>query len=197
MQDLTEQFWGNYRGHAGFGFAAESWDIAEIVLAEFNQTYASVRQMRGVLDGLTIAGMQRNCRTAMAEIVALMSKQCVDDFEIRFLQELQSACARLLHEDIAWYAKPTRSHFVELGGERERQDAMLMQVERHYFGRTNCLNAVRGPAGSGVMRPIGRASEQIDQILASQSVANHASIAFDSSSCGTSVMIFGLISTAC
>ena len=31
------------------------------------------------------------------------------------------------------------------------------------------------------MRPIGRAIEQIDKIRASQSVANHASIAFDSS----------------
>jgi len=135
MQDLTEQFLGNYREHAGFGFAAESWEVPEIVLATFNQSYASIRQMGGVLDGLTIAGMQKNCRAAMAEIFALMSKQCVDDFEIRFLQELQNACARLLSEDTAWYTKPSRSHFVKLGGERERQDAMLMQVERHYFGR--------------------------------------------------------------
>jgi hypothetical protein len=50
------------------------------------------------------------------------------------------------------------------------------------------------------MRPIGRAIEQIEQIdkiRASQSAANHASIAFDSSSRTISVMIFGPISTAC
>ncbi len=47
------------------------------------------------------------------------------------------------------------------------------------------------------MRPIGRANKPIDKIRASQSVAYHASIAFDSSSPAISIMIFGLISTAC
>ena len=47
------------------------------------------------------------------------------------------------------------------------------------------------------MRPIGRINEQIDKIRASQSDANHASTAFNSSSRPISVMIFGLISTAC
>jgi len=47
------------------------------------------------------------------------------------------------------------------------------------------------------MRPIGKVIEQIDMIPMGKLIANHASIAFDSSSRAISIMNFGLISTAC
>ena len=47
------------------------------------------------------------------------------------------------------------------------------------------------------MSPNVNTIEQIEMIQASQSIANHASIAFDSPLGIASIMIFELISTAC
>jgi hypothetical protein len=135
MQHLTQQFVGNYREHPSFEFEAGSWTVPKDQLATFNQTYLAVRQMGAVLDGSTTSAMQRICRVALDDVFSSMSAQCVDDFETRFLQELWSECVRLLAEELAWYAKAARPHFVELTEACVLQDAIRMQVVRHYFGR--------------------------------------------------------------
>lgn len=137
MQDLTAQMERSYRGHPAFRFDASGWEISASALATFNENYVAARQMGAAIDGRSSAALRSDCLRALDAVFAPMQSQCIDEFEIRFLQELRGECARLIQEELAWHARRLRLHFVKLEGNRARQEAIRMQVERHYFG---CLS---------------------------------------------------------
>lgn len=141
MQDLTAQMESSYRGHPAFRFDASAWEVSVDALAAFNENYVAARQMGAALDGRSSAALRSDCLRTLDAVFAPMQSQCVDEFESRFLQELKGECVRLIQEELAWHGRRLRPHFVKLEGDRARQEAIRMQVERHYFG---CLprNAV-------------------------------------------------------
>ena len=135
MQDLTTQMERSYQSHPAFKFDAASWEVSADVLATFNENYVAARQMGATLDSRSSEALRVDCLRALDAVFTSMQSQCVDEFEARFLQELRDECVRLLEEEFAWYVKQPRPGFVEFEDDRALQQAVRMQVERHYFGR--------------------------------------------------------------
>lgn len=135
MQNLIMQMTRNYRDHAGFSFDVRGCEVPADMLAAFNQAYAAARQMAGALGRPGFEGMRRDLLQAMDDIFASMRKQCPDEHEKRFLDELQSACVRLLNEELAWYRRRPLGRFVGLASNIGRRNAIGLQVNRHFFGQ--------------------------------------------------------------
>ena len=134
MQYLKTLMEGSYREHPAFSFGAPSWDVPAEKLADFNETYEAVRQFGSTLGTASRAALRLEMLRALDGVFASFQEQSADEYETRFLLELQRACIRLLDEELAWYTRRSRASFVDLSDARARQDALRMQRDRHYFG---------------------------------------------------------------
>ena len=157
MQDLATEMERSYQSHPAFKFDAASWDVSADVLATFNENYVAARQMGATLDKHCSAALRADCLRALDVVFASMRSQCVDAFEVRFLQELHNECVRLLGEEFSWYTKRHQSGFVEFGADHALQQAVRMQIERHYFG---CLSQ------SAVEKMLSIGAKELDRFRA-------------------------------
>lgn len=135
MQDLKTPMQRSYQSHPAFSFKAPSWEALEETLATFNQAYSIARNFGAVLDRKSFATIRTDCRKALQDVFSSMQRQCGDEFETRFLAELESECIKLLGEELTWYAKRTSVHSADLAEPGRRQDAVGLQSDRHYFGQ--------------------------------------------------------------
>lgn len=135
MKSLRELVEASYREHPAFGLSVPSWGVPLDKLTAFNDTYQAVRQFGPALRGPSRVVLRRDLVQALDAVFAALQAQVNGDgHETRFLVELRDACAHLLDQELAWYAKSLRSGFVDLGDEAARQDAVRMQRDRYYFG---------------------------------------------------------------
>jgi hypothetical protein len=137
MQNLKALMERSYKEHPAFNFGVSSWDVTVEKLATFNETYATLRSFGSTLGAGSRATLRQDLLQALDAVFTFFKPQVADQYELQFLLELKSACSRLLNEELTWYAKPFRVGFVDLANQRTREDALLMQRERHFFG---CLS---------------------------------------------------------
>lgn len=135
MQELKSPMVHNYREHPAFRFDAPSWVLAKDELTIFNETYAVARQIVASLETKSFLVLQKSCLNALGGIFSSMQDQSTDEYEKYFLFNLHAECARLLHEELAWYVRPPRPSFIRLEDETARSAAIRMHAERHFFGR--------------------------------------------------------------
>lgn len=141
MQKLNTLMERSYQSHPAFIFKTPSWEVPDETLAAFNQAYDAARRLGATLDRKSFASVSADCRHTLQGVFSSMQSQCADQFEARFLTELKSECIKLLDEELTWYAKQPRVHFVDLAKPRVRLDAVGLQSNRHYFGQLS-QNAV-------------------------------------------------------
>lgn len=134
MQVLKPLMESSYREHPAFGFGFPSWDVPVQKLDTFNETYVAARHFGSTLGAASRAALRQDLLQALDGVFSALQMQSADEYEKRFLLELSSACIRLLDEELAWYLRQPQAAFVDLGNERARQDAVRLQVDRHYFG---------------------------------------------------------------
>lgn len=135
MQVLKTLMESSYRSHPAFDFALPAWDLPAERLAAFNESYQAARQFGSTLDAHSRGVQRQELHQALAAVFAPLSEQASDAYERCFLQELGSACARLLDEEMVWYSRQPQPAFVDLSATAAREDAVRMQRERYYFGR--------------------------------------------------------------
>lgn len=141
MQKMNTLMERSYQSHTAFSFKTPSWEVPDETLAAFNQAYDVARRMGATLDKKSFATVSASCRQALQDVFSSMQSQRADEFEARFLSELKSECIKLLDEELTWYAKRPRVHFVDLAKPCVRLDALSLQSHRHYFGQLS-QNAV-------------------------------------------------------
>lgn len=134
MQVLKTLMESSYRNHPAFSIAASEWNLATEKLTAFNEIYKAARQFGSALDGESRAALRKELLQALETVFASLREQSADEHEACFLQELGSAGARLLDEELSWYARRPQPAFVDLRDEGARQDAVRMQRDKHYFG---------------------------------------------------------------
>lgn len=134
MEALKTLMESSYRSHPAFGSAVPAWDLQADQLAAFNESYQAARQFGSTLDAQSRSLLRQELQQALAAVFAALGSQAADAHERCFLQELSSACARLLDAELVWYGRQPQSAFVDLIASTARRDAGRMQRERYYFG---------------------------------------------------------------
>ena len=154
MQELKTPMANSYREHPAFRFDAPNWALPEEMLAAFNEPYAALRQIGSTLDAKSLGALRQDCMQALQGIFVFMQAQSVDEFEKRFLAELQSECNRLLDEESTWYARQPQPGFVRLKEASARRAAIRMQADRHFFGRlpSSAVEELSGLAATELAR---------------------------------------------
>ena len=135
MQDISTQMISGYRAHPKFSFPAPSWEIPSDVLDTFNQAYSVIHAMGYKLTEKSFGALRRSCSESLAAIFSAMHAQCADGHETHFLNELKGQCDRLLAEELAWYGKKRPAMQVDLSPQANRENALLLDAQRHYFGQ--------------------------------------------------------------
>lgn len=135
MQEFKQPLEHSYQSHPAFCFKTTSWEVPDEMLEAFNRGYNAARSLGATLDQKSFATIKNDCQQALQGIFSSMQGQSSDEFETRFLAELKSECVRLLDEELAWYARKRRIHFVDLVGSGARMNALDFHSGRHYFGQ--------------------------------------------------------------
>lgn len=135
MNDIQHQVIQSYEGHIGFNFSAPSLELDFSKVERFSTAYNEIRVLGRSLDAVSCQHVKAECFAHLRGVFADLKKQCDDEFETRFLDELQTECERILEEELSWYVKKPGTHFVELKEEKSLADAMKLHAERHYFGQ--------------------------------------------------------------
>jgi len=138
MKQINTLLEGNYRSHPAFNLGLQSWEAPAEKLAAFNDIYAAAQELGVAIDTSSRKDIRQDLEQVLSDIFRTFEAQTDDAYEIRFLFELKNACLRLIGEELAWYARQTRTRFVSLSDKKTRQDAIRLQRNRHYFG---CLPA--------------------------------------------------------
>lgn len=134
MQELTTPLQQSYQAHPAFRFDAPVWTLDDGALDAFNSTYAATRQIGPAHSNESLDALRKECLCLMGNVFAALKAQCADEAEVHFLTELATECARLLNEELEWYARPLKSGLAHLEQEASRRAAVRMQTERHFFG---------------------------------------------------------------
>jgi hypothetical protein len=154
MRELKTLMEQNYRDHPAFNFGVASLDAPVEHIAAFNETYQTARNSAPALNPASREGLHHDLRRRLDAVFAAFHAQTGDEYESRFLLELKNACNRLLDDEYAWNARPLRCGFVELSDEEMRRNAVLMQRDRHFFGRLpqSAVAELQGLAGRELSR---------------------------------------------
>lgn len=141
MQDLTAHMTRNYREHVGFKFEALNWDVPLDMLATFNETYEAACRLGSLMNAQSLDAISQKGLHSLKAIFLHLRKQCENEFETCFVDELQIECERLFAEELAWYVKRPMARSVESTDPKAWDSAIQLQSGRHYF---SCLpkNAV-------------------------------------------------------
>lgn len=158
MRDLTTPLKQSYQAHPAFCFDASGWTLDDGLLDAFNSTYTATRQIGPAHSAESLDALRKECLRLMGGVFANLKAQCADEPEAHFLEELATECARLLHEELVWYARPLKSGLTHLEQETSRQAAIDMQTQRHFFGQLP-------PAAVDELRHIAR--QDVDRFRAS------------------------------
>ena len=135
MEVLKTLMESSYQSHPAFGFALPAWNLPANQLATFNESYQAARQLGSMPDAQSRSCLRHELQQALAAVFSALRSQAADAHERCFLQELGSACTRLLDEELVWYGRQPQLAFLDLSTGAVRQDAVRMQRERYYFGR--------------------------------------------------------------
>lgn len=135
MNSMQHQMIHSYEGHIGFNFPATSLELDFPQLERFSRAYNEIRMLGYFLDSASFQYVKGECFARLRQIFSDLKAQCADEFEIRFFDELQAECERILEDELRWYVKKPSSRFVALREEKTLADAMSLRAERHYFGR--------------------------------------------------------------
>jgi hypothetical protein len=131
MTDFQVQLADTYAGHPAFAFHAKPLEVDPVALAAFSETFEAVRSNTAQLSFRYVRAAAHQCRDVMDSIFGAMSGQTTDDYERRFLTELQSECASRMFSEFAFYA------FRRAGDSAERtSNSMLdaLRSRRHFIG---------------------------------------------------------------
>lgn len=157
MQDLNALMVNSYRAHPAFHFPQASWDLSPHALTAFNERYEALRHYAARLRQDGLHTLLQDCQQALQQLFESLKSQTTDAEELVFLSELHQECARLLKEEVAWYARPPLPGFLSLASPQTRESAIRMQADRHFFG---CLPA------SALEEMQGLASRELAQFKA-------------------------------
>lgn len=154
MKTLTTLMEKSYRDHPAFTFALPDWELPAERLSFFDEAYGAARQFSSVLSVASRAALQREMELALIDIFASLGLQATDEYEIHFLNELKSACLRLLNEELAWYARRPQAGFADLTDVHTQQSAIGMHRDKYFFGRlpSAAVTELRNLAGEELGR---------------------------------------------
>jgi len=125
----------NYDAHPAFHFDTPAFDVAQASLDGFHLAYQALCRFGATLDTTARRRLEREARLALDTVFSEMAAQCADRFERAFLDELGAECARLLAEEVAWYARPAVRGRLSLRTADADAAAMELASMKHVFGR--------------------------------------------------------------
>jgi hypothetical protein len=160
MFSLHDQITGSYVCHPGFRFSQQPFDLDGALVERFARGYAGFCTMGALLEPASQRAVEQELSNCLDAVFSSLRAQCSDDFEARFIEELQQQAQRLLRDELVWYGKPSAPHFVRLATAAERDQAMQLRIDRHYFGRlpTGAVADLQAAASETVTRLRGNAA---------------------------------------
>lgn len=135
MFSINHEITESYACHPGFSVPQQPLDLDASLVDRFARDYAGFCAMGALLDPASQRAAGLELAACVTDIFARLRAQCSDEHEARFVEELQQQVGRLLRDELAWYGKPPAPHFVQLATEEQRQCAMQLRTDCHYFGR--------------------------------------------------------------
>lgn len=135
MESIASQHVENYRIHPSFQFDQTSWDLPEASFKAFNSAYAAARELGYLMSGPSSNAVRRTCEGALRDVLGAFRKQCVDQHEQQFVNELQSQCERILAVELDWYGKKRPQVESRLANRLTWDNAVHLHCLRHYFGQ--------------------------------------------------------------
>ena len=135
MTALSASMIDNYHQHPAFHFGLTAWKLPRQEFESFNESYRAARSMGSCVDGASYDAIRMDCESALTAVRLALRSQCADQYEGWFVDELFDQCDRLLREELAWYGKKRPQTHAGLSERKTRGDALLLQADRHYFGR--------------------------------------------------------------
>lgn len=134
MDDLQTQLAHSYELHPHFRFDRPPLQLDPGRLGAFNTAYEFARTFRGRLNSPLFLSCRRQCTQELADVFSELKVQTADQLEVRFLQELQAECRRLLLEELDYFRARHSGSGVAFPGQRMRADALRLQQDRYFFG---------------------------------------------------------------
>jgi hypothetical protein len=125
----------NYRIHPSFHFGQASWDLPMAAFQAFNSAYGAAKEMGYLMSASSFNAVRRTCESALRDVFDAFRKQCADDHEKQFVNELDSQCERILAVELDWYGKKRSQVHSHLKNRQTWDNALRLYSLRHYFGQ--------------------------------------------------------------
>lgn len=134
MEDLKFSMELSYKEHPAFRFEQHEWSLAPELLNAFDRAVLAHRQCARCLDRTGEAALHSEAMAALGAIFEHLSQQADDEYEQLFLAELKQSVEGLLEQERQWFSKPSKNNGIRVAGEAPLENAIRMQVDRHFFG---------------------------------------------------------------
>jgi hypothetical protein len=142
VSELLQKLLHSYEQHPHFQFAQESLKLDDSRLAEFNDAYTVVHAYGRALTKSQFRECTKACLETLSRVFADLQAQSNEAYELRFLQELQTECKRLLLEEIEHFRTEPMVRKISLGDTMTQRDALSLFRDRCFFG-TLSIEAVQ------------------------------------------------------
>jgi hypothetical protein len=134
MNDLQRELLRSYEQHPNFCFAQEAFKLETSRLAEFNDAYSIVHAYGRAFTNSQFRACKKTCIETLTMVFADLEAQTNEPYELRFLQELQTECKRLLMEELEHFHSKLMIRRLSLGNTTTQRDALNLHNDRFFLG---------------------------------------------------------------